>query len=165
MVDLFLWFSKFVAPVHFLSTLLCGIIAITINSGFPGRYLFGFLPLLRFVFKQSISPFSFLWHSRKSLILSDMLYIFRHSFIQVYGTISWMILLSIHAITRIFRLVLASLQICWPICYRSFVSLVFQRHPFSSFGKILTYMTEYLISSLMYAVNIFHVIRKQVIGL
>ena len=64
--------------------------------------------------------------------LSDILYIFQYSIIQVCGTISLAHLLSIHKTAKFFSLVFSSSSMCWFTYSRSSVSLVPLWYPFYS---------------------------------
>ena len=94
------------------------------ESEFPWKMPLWIFPLLGFDLSLSI-PFQFsIEFKMKFMILSNILYIFRHSIIQVCDTISSVILLSIHAMATFFRLVLTSLGMYWSIYSRTFVPLL-----------------------------------------
>ena len=83
--NVFLWSYEFIAPVHFLTMKLSGIIAITNSKGDSASWIFTtayvFLPAV-----NSILQF-FMTSVINFITLSNILYIFKYSIIQVYGTI------------------------------------------------------------------------------
>ena len=102
--------------VHFFSTWLSGIIAITNSNGDSTSpwnihlWIFASAKLFSPAVNSTLQVFMVFW--RKFMTSSDILHILRQVIIQLFGDISYAFLLSIQAMARFFRLILLSLRIC-----------------------------------------------------
>ena len=132
--------------VHFLSMWLSDIIDISnsnVDCASPWM-----IPLWSFtsvkLFPRAVSftlKFS-IWFSINFVTSLGILHILRQSITKLFWTISYVLLLLIHAIAKFFRLVLISLGMYWSMYSSSPVPLVLLRHPFCSSGNSSCLISE-----------------------
>ena len=126
------------------------------------RWIFTFADLFPRVVNCTFSvSMAFLMNIMTS---SGIIFILRQCNIQICGTISWAFLSYIQAIARFFRHVLLSLRMCWSIYCSSPVFPVSLWYLFFSSEKSPRLINE-LITSVIWAVSIFHIIGWHFMGL
>ena len=152
--------------MHFLSIWLIGITVITNSSGDSASpwnkslwiFISGFPPSV-----SSTLQFSIVF-SINFMTSSDILYILQRSIIQLCGTISYTFLVYSRR-GEIFPFRFAVFWMFWSMYNSCPAPLVPSRHPFCSLGNSPWLISKSLISSLIFAISIFHMISRHVMGL